>query len=276
MTRSERELLIERYLNGEMSSVQEQDFFIQVAVDKELRQELKAYRTVESAFRKDREAERSEHTALRARVATMLTVTPGGGEPAPVPGGSTIQTPQVGDAGSGVASGLGRSAMRWIAGGGAALLLAVGSYLAVIQMQHGDAQSPAPATAPSATAPTMTTPAAPSATPAAGQASARPSEGVAPSTAPDLRATEGTTASAEVNAERRERTRSIGGASGSAREETIGNRASRSASERSIDGRSTATDAPAVQDAPSATAPKSDRKPNDTINVGVRVQFPKH
>src|SRR5437016_383368 len=74
MTRSEREVLIGRFMHGQLDSSQEQDFFIQVAVDKELRQELKAHRTVDSALRKDRDAERISHTSLRARVAAMVAM----------------------------------------------------------------------------------------------------------------------------------------------------------------------------------------------------------
>ncbi|MEO5929975.1 MAG: hypothetical protein ABIR47_08585, partial [Candidatus Kapaibacterium sp.] len=74
MTRSERELFIQRYLSGEMTSSEEGDFFLQVALDKELRHDLQAQKTVESAFRKDREAVASEHTGLRLKMAAMLAV----------------------------------------------------------------------------------------------------------------------------------------------------------------------------------------------------------
>jgi hypothetical protein len=77
MTRAERERLIERHLGGAMTAAEESDFFIQVALDKELRQDLKAQRTIESAMRKDRESEPSEHTALRSRVATVLAASSG-------------------------------------------------------------------------------------------------------------------------------------------------------------------------------------------------------
>src|SRR5688500_10232594 len=79
MTRVEREQMISRYLGGELSTAEEQDFFIRVAVDKELRQDLRAQRTVESALRKDREAESTGHSAVRMRVAAMLAATPGSG-----------------------------------------------------------------------------------------------------------------------------------------------------------------------------------------------------
>lgn len=76
MNRSERERLIERYLNGEMTSHNEEEFFIQVALNEEMRQELKAHRTIESSIRKEREAERPEHTALRQRVAAFVVANP--------------------------------------------------------------------------------------------------------------------------------------------------------------------------------------------------------
>ncbi len=82
MTRSEREHQIERYISGGMTPAEEQDFFIQAALDKELRIELKALVTVDSAIRKERDAEPSEHTALRARVAAMLVAVPPPQKPA--------------------------------------------------------------------------------------------------------------------------------------------------------------------------------------------------
>jgi|GEM_PF-2529363 len=72
MTRTEQERLVERYLNSEMSSADEQEFFIQVAVDSNLRQTLKAYRIVESALRKHRDAASSQHAEGRARVIAAL------------------------------------------------------------------------------------------------------------------------------------------------------------------------------------------------------------
>lgn len=83
MTRSEREQHIERYLSGQMNPADEQDFFIQAALDRELRYELKALMTVDSAIRKERDAEPAEHTALRTRVAAMLAAAPVPEQPAP-------------------------------------------------------------------------------------------------------------------------------------------------------------------------------------------------
>ncbi len=79
MTRSEREAHIQRYLSGAMTSAEEQDFFIQVAVDDDLRLELKAQRTVESAMRKERDALFTSHAGLRERVATSLAMAGHGG-----------------------------------------------------------------------------------------------------------------------------------------------------------------------------------------------------
>ena len=96
MTRSERERQIERYISGEMSPAEEQDFFIQAALEKELRLELKALVTVDSAIRKDREAEPAEHTALRSRVAAMLAAAP----PAQDPAASAVPRPAAPGAGA--------------------------------------------------------------------------------------------------------------------------------------------------------------------------------
>ena len=57
MTRSERERLVEQYMEGSMDFAQEENFFIQVAIDEELRRTLKAYRIVEEAIRKEREVD---------------------------------------------------------------------------------------------------------------------------------------------------------------------------------------------------------------------------
>ena len=76
MTRSERERLIVRHLSGEMGPTEERDFFLQVALDKELRQELQAQRTIDSAFKKEREGEPTQHTALRMRIQDVLAASP--------------------------------------------------------------------------------------------------------------------------------------------------------------------------------------------------------
>lgn len=128
MTRAERERLIQSYLGGEMSSAEESDFFIQVALDKELRQDLKAQRTIESAFRKDRESEPSEHTALRSRVAMSLAASSAATQgPAQEP----AEGPAAGSA-AGSADGAGRIMRfltrpgRWLIASAAALVLTVG------------------------------------------------------------------------------------------------------------------------------------------------------
>lgn len=72
MTRVEREELLRRYLEGGMSLDQEHDFFIQVALDKELRHELRAQQTVDKAFQKDRIVDPSEYAVLQRNVSTML------------------------------------------------------------------------------------------------------------------------------------------------------------------------------------------------------------
>lgn len=76
MTRTEREQLVEQYLEGSMDFAQEENFFIQVALDDELRRTLKSYRIVEEAIRKEREAGTREHAAPRYAVAGMLATTP--------------------------------------------------------------------------------------------------------------------------------------------------------------------------------------------------------
>jgi hypothetical protein len=72
VTRIERENLIERYLRGEMSLEEEENFFIEVASNQELRYELKAYQVVERAITGDRTAGDRPYTALRARMQKQL------------------------------------------------------------------------------------------------------------------------------------------------------------------------------------------------------------
>jgi hypothetical protein len=125
MTRAERERLIERYLSGAMTSTDESDFFIQVALDKELRQDLKAQRTIESAFRKDRESEPSEHTAMRSRVASSLAASS-----APV---NTPAPRNIADAPARASRLLRNHLMRrpvqWAVGSAAALALTIGALI---------------------------------------------------------------------------------------------------------------------------------------------------
>jgi hypothetical protein len=87
MTRPEREQLIARYLNGDMPITEEHDFFIQVALDSELRNELKAHRMVDESALNYRNQERTPHTALRARTMAMLAAYPAARQtPAPPSG----------------------------------------------------------------------------------------------------------------------------------------------------------------------------------------------
>lgn len=72
MTRGEQERLVERYLDGGMSSVEEEEFFIQVAVDNDLRRTLKAHRIVDSAIRKHRESGHQHHDIVRSRLVNAL------------------------------------------------------------------------------------------------------------------------------------------------------------------------------------------------------------
>ena len=72
MTRIEREELLRRYMHGELNLEQEHEFFIQVALDKELRHELKAQQTIDRAFQKDRVVNTSAYAPIQGKVAAML------------------------------------------------------------------------------------------------------------------------------------------------------------------------------------------------------------
>lgn len=72
MTRVEQEQLVGSYLRGEMSAAEEQEFFIQVALDSDLRQTLKAFRVVETAIQKHRQAISPNHAESYQRLLVML------------------------------------------------------------------------------------------------------------------------------------------------------------------------------------------------------------
>lgn len=100
MKRAERERLIERYLSGEMNASEEQNFFIEVAADTEMRTELKAYQIVESAVRKDREADAASYADLRSHMLGVLQASNPAGT-----GGAGAARKDAPQAGSGVSSG---------------------------------------------------------------------------------------------------------------------------------------------------------------------------
>lgn len=72
MNRAEQERLVERYLGSAMAAAEEEEFFLNVAVDRELRQTLKAYRIVESALRKHRARTHAPRGRARARLVALL------------------------------------------------------------------------------------------------------------------------------------------------------------------------------------------------------------
>ncbi len=76
MARNDYEALLERYVNGTLSAAEEEEFFIHVALNRELRNDLKAQRILQDAMQKDRNAEPVQHTALRSRVAETLAASP--------------------------------------------------------------------------------------------------------------------------------------------------------------------------------------------------------
>jgi hypothetical protein len=81
MTPSEIERLVARHLDGAMSIDEEEEFFIRVAVDGELRRTLKAQRIVESALRKKHAAAPLPPANARGQLQAMLA----GGAPGTTP-----------------------------------------------------------------------------------------------------------------------------------------------------------------------------------------------
>ncbi|HVZ38859.1 MAG TPA: hypothetical protein VHI13_06255 [Candidatus Kapabacteria bacterium] len=76
MTRVQQEQLVERYLCGKLSHTEEEEFFIQVALNHDLRTTLKAQQIVDSAIRKHREAAAVTHGGARSRLVGLLSVVP--------------------------------------------------------------------------------------------------------------------------------------------------------------------------------------------------------
>src|SRR5438477_12447822 len=74
MTRAQREIVVERYLAGEMSASEEQEFFMGVATDGDLFQLLRAHRMVERALDKDRDAIPAGYLAIQERAMAMLAM----------------------------------------------------------------------------------------------------------------------------------------------------------------------------------------------------------
>jgi len=74
MTRAEQERLVGRYLSGELGVTEEQEFFIRVAVDNELRQTLKAFRIVDNAIQKHRESAPIQHADSRNNLLIALNL----------------------------------------------------------------------------------------------------------------------------------------------------------------------------------------------------------
>ncbi len=114
MTRIEREELLRRYLNGEMGLEQEHDFLIQVALDKELRHELKAQQTIDRAFQKDKVVDPSSYASLQGKVAMMLT--------------TVAQEPNAAQASVGKSSAPSLRFGRWVVAGALLLSLLIGGY----------------------------------------------------------------------------------------------------------------------------------------------------
>jgi hypothetical protein len=64
--------LIERYLRGELSPAEEEHFFIEIATNAELRQELKAYRIVDETLTTDSARHAVPQTALRRHLEQQM------------------------------------------------------------------------------------------------------------------------------------------------------------------------------------------------------------
>lgn len=75
MTQNERELLVEKYLSGGMNAAEESDFFINVALDTNLRQDLRAQQTLHRAFASDIRAAVPQQASYRSNIMALLAST---------------------------------------------------------------------------------------------------------------------------------------------------------------------------------------------------------
>jgi hypothetical protein len=128
MTRAEREQQIARYLRGDMTPGEEEHFFIQVALDGELRTELKAHRLLDDSIDQYRRSEMRPHTTLRERTAAMLATYPAP-EPTPAPHSWMARTADT------MRSALSKPAY-WIVSGVTAIGITVGTFLLLPQSDN--------------------------------------------------------------------------------------------------------------------------------------------
>ncbi len=71
MNSAQQQRTVERYLNGELTPSEEQDFFIEVAVNDELRQRLKANRIVDQALARDSKGVNRDHSRMRSQLLAL-------------------------------------------------------------------------------------------------------------------------------------------------------------------------------------------------------------
>lgn len=83
LTQQQKEELLGSYFAGTMSTADEQEFFVQVALDDDLRQMLKAHSVVRSALDSGRSLPLADHHAARERL--MMSLAARHAEPAQLP-----------------------------------------------------------------------------------------------------------------------------------------------------------------------------------------------
>lgn len=75
MTQNDHEILVEKYLAGDMSIAEESDFFINVALDNNLRQTLRAQHTLRRALASDMQTAVPQQAAYRTNIMALLATT---------------------------------------------------------------------------------------------------------------------------------------------------------------------------------------------------------
>ena len=146
MTQQERDMMVERYIDGNMSQSERHEFLDLLDSDEKMRQTLRAETAINNAIKIDRTATTMPSAASRERFLTMLaTVAPEGAAPV----GSSPQNPGAGAAGKGAMASkgiLGSSVGKVIVSAIAGVAVTVGAVVLVPKL----VESPTPAAVPPA------------------------------------------------------------------------------------------------------------------------------
>ena len=75
-TQAEREKMIEQYMNGIMTPQQEEEFFLELALDKDFQVDLRANRLIDQSIQAGQKAAGRDHTAMRSHLMVLAASSP--------------------------------------------------------------------------------------------------------------------------------------------------------------------------------------------------------